>query len=555
MATLPVVITAAGLQPTAPADIRAQLAASVAATNPGYTFNLPGVLVDDVLGTDTAAVVECDQARVETVNSLTPYGANDFLLLQLGEMLGVPVGLASNTSVFVQFTCNSPGFVIVPGFIVTDGNFQYVIQDGGIIQSNGTSPLLFAIANLAGTWAVPAGTVTQLVTSVPSTITLTVVNPLPGLPGAANETSDLYRVRVLQANLAASQGMSRYLKTILNNVSGVQPRLVSVQSQVGGGWKVLVGGGDPYAVAYAIYSALFDISTLTGSIMSIATITSALPAVVGTVLNHGYSVGNNIVIASSNPVGWNGSYAVASVIDQKTFRLGKVYNANNLSAQSWAATGGGQVTFTTVAPHGVTVGSLFTIVGSTPSGYNGIFTAIAGTTGSTLVAALVSNPGTSTVTGQLSAGISNFDGSAIAAYVSGAVITPNFRNITASVVDYPDTYPVTFVSPPQQTVTLTCTWNTSSLNFVSAAAIAQLATPALVAYINSVVVGQPISVLALNDAFVNAIAGILPSSLVSKLVFAVSINGVPTSAVQQFISGDPESYFFITAVGINVVQG
>lgn len=76
---------------------------------------------------------------------------------------------------------------------------------------------------------------------------------------------------------------------------------------------------------------------------------------------------------------------------------------NTITAGSWAATGGGQVTFTTATPHGVSVGENFIISGISPSGYNGVFTAIAGTTGSTLVAALAVNPGVFTASGILEA--------------------------------------------------------------------------------------------------------------------------------------------------------
>lgn len=78
--------------------------------------------------------------------------------------------------------------------------------------------------------------------------------------------------------------------------------------------------------------------------------------------------------------------------------------ANVITASSWASTGGGQVTFTTTTSHGVAVGADFTITGEVPTGYNGTFKAITGTTGSTLVAALTTNPGASTTQGTLVAG-------------------------------------------------------------------------------------------------------------------------------------------------------
>lgn len=71
-----------------------------------------------------------------------------------------------------------------------------------------------------------------------------------------------------------------------------------------------------------------------------------------------------------------------------------------LTAQSWAAN---VVTFTTTAAHFFNVGDTFYILNSTPSGYNGIYTAITGTSGTTLKATLTSNPGTSSVLGNVGA--------------------------------------------------------------------------------------------------------------------------------------------------------
>lgn len=80
------------------------------------------------------------------------------------------------------------------------------------------------------------------------------------------------------------------------------------------------------------------------------------------------------------------------------------YAANVITASSWAATNGGQATYTTTSAHGLTVGADITITGETPAGYNGDFTTITGTTGSTIVVAMPVNPGASTVQGTLVAG-------------------------------------------------------------------------------------------------------------------------------------------------------
>ena len=338
MTNLPTVITSAGLQPQAPASLRAQLLALVAATNPGYTANLPGSLIEDISSTDVGAIVLCDQARIELLNSLTPLGANEFLLGQLGALYGVIQGAASNTSVYVQFT-GTPGYVVAQGFTISDGTYQYIVQDGGIIGSGGTSSLLYAVATIAGSWPVAQNTVQQLVTSVPSTVTLSVNNPQAGTPSTSAEGPTSYRARVLQAGLGISQGVPTYVKTKLTNVAGVQPRLVSMRLLATEGWEIICGGGDEYEVAYAIFQSVFDIDSLAGSTISVSGITNANPGVVTTNLNHGYTTGQVCQInGAQGMTSINGIDLTITVLSPTTFSVG----INTSGYPAW--TSGGVVT-------------------------------------------------------------------------------------------------------------------------------------------------------------------------------------------------------------------
>lgn len=72
--------------------------------------------------------------------------------------------------------------------------------------------------------------------------------------------------------------------------------------------------------------------------------------------------------------------------------------ANTLTALSWS---GGQATATTTSAHGVAVGQWFQIQGCLPIGYNGWAQAQLGTTGSTLIWNLATNPGAETQLGTL----------------------------------------------------------------------------------------------------------------------------------------------------------
>ena len=459
MSTFPLIMTSAGPQVTSPTDLRDGLIGLVQASNPGYTANLPGSLIEDISSTDVAALSIMDSARVDLVNSISPYTANPYILVQLGNIYGVPLGLESNSSVYVVFS-GTVGFTISRGFIVSDGTNQYTVQDGGIIDNNGISPPLYCVAVNYGTWAIPANSVTQLVTSVPSSIALTCVNPQAGVLATSQQTTAEYRSQVIQAGYASAQGMATFLKTQLANIPGVQDRLISVR-QSGSNWQVICGGGDPYLVADGIFKGLFDIGSLVGSTLRVTNITSENPAIVTTDLNHGYSSGQTVYIEGVNGLnGINNSYYTATVINEKSFSI-------------------------------------------------------------------------------------NFNALAAGAYVNGGICTPNLRNISVSINDFPDTYVIPFINPPQQSVRLLVNWNTISNNYVNPSAISQLANNALVNYINSIYVGQALSIYQMQTAFQESIVDILPASLISTIEINVYINDIETfpEVGTGLIYGDPESYF------------
>lgn len=469
MATIPLIMTSAGPQVTPPATLLSTLLANVAATNPGYTANLPGSLIEDISSTDVGALAMLDQARVDAINSVSPYGANAFVLAQLGAQAGINQGQPANASVYVQFS-GSVGYVLPPGFLVSDGQHQYALQDGGVIETGGVSQQLFAVCTTSGTFAIPAGTVTTLITSVPSPYTVTVTNPEAGTPASSSESVDSYRARVLQAGRVVSAGTPSFLKSLLYQVIGVQQRLVSIRA-VSSGWQVICGGGDSYSVANAILQAVPDISSLQGSALAITAMTAANPVVITTNLNHGYVAGNTFTVAGATPSGYNTTYTVASV---------------------------------------------------TP-------TTITTTT----------------------------DGSAFGAYTSGATLSPNPRNVSATIFQNPDSYTLTFVNPPQQIVTMSVTWNTTLPSFTAGTSVNQLGATALQNYINGIYAGQPINLLEATAVFQSAVSTIIAPDNITTLVFTVTINGITTSptAGTSIIPSDPESYFYASATGVTVTQG
>jgi hypothetical protein len=484
MAVLPLIMTSQGLQPAAPADLRATLISLVAAIVPDYTANLPGSLIEDISSTDTFALVESDSFLVDLVNSVTPYGANAFLLNQLGILYGVDHQPITNTSVYLIFT-GPPGYVVNQGFVVGDGTYQYVCQSGGICGIDGNTLPIYALATVPGAWEVLPNTCVQMLTSVPLSISLSVTNPVSGIPSLSGEPISVFRERCFTAGLAASTGMGRYLKTLCGNIPGVQNRLVSVQTE-GSQHIIIVGGGDPFQVANAIWQSDFNIPGLTGATINITNITNSNPAIVTTSNNHNFADGD-----------------IETIIGV----VGMMGGVNN-------------------TPHPIT-----TMRTAFPSSFGSIpdrqFTIPIDTT----------NSGT---------------------YAYGGIVTPNPINAYISISDFPDTYTIPFVIPPQERVGISVIWRTDSPNYVSSDAIASAAIPEIVDYINSLPAGTtPINLNVLNKVFLDAVSTILVGEYIIDLEWSIDINGIPTDPFTgtQVFFGDQFSYFYTENGQVQVLKG
>jgi len=338
--TIPIVMTSAGATPATPSALNAELIALAVASNPGLTANLPGTLIEDIASTDTAALVLIDAAQVETVNSMTPYGANLFELNQLGQIYGVQQGKGTNTAVYVVFS-GTAGQVIGAGVIVSDGVYTYVTQAASIINSTGMSNTVYCVASQSGSWAVPANTVTIISSSVPPGVTLTVNNPNAGIPSSGVQDPGDYRSQVLNAGLSNPSGTPTAIKSALANVPGVIDSLISVK--VAGYYnpdrfEVIVGGGDPTAIAGAIFNSCGDPNSLGASVMQVATVTTGTTTTIVTNLVTGFTTGESVVISGATGItGINGTWTITTV-SGNPFAFTISYNS------SGTYTGGGVVT-------------------------------------------------------------------------------------------------------------------------------------------------------------------------------------------------------------------
>jgi hypothetical protein len=237
-------------------------------------------------------------------------------------------------------------------------------------------------------------------------------------------------------------------------------------------YTIIVGGGDPYQVAYAIWSANFYTPGLMGAVIHVAGISNTNPVVISTADNHNLATGDIEVIS--------GNVGFPFINDQ---------------------------------PYSITVTGLktFTIP---------------------------------------------VDGTLYGTWQYGGIVTPNPINELVNISDYPDSFSIPFVIPPQEVVNITATWKTDSPNYVSPAAVAQYATPAIIDYINSIPAGTtPINLNVLNEVFLDSIVSILAGELVVSIQWTISVSGVGAfpEPGTQVIWGDRYSYFYTDTSNVSVI--
>ena len=327
-------------------EIQAEIIASASALSPGITSTLPGTLIEDITSTDASAVYLCQQAQIETIASVSPYAANEYILTQLGDVYGVQQGVGSNTSVYVIFS-GTAGYPIPQGTVVSDGVYQYITQDAAIIESGGFSAQVYCIATVSGSWAVPAYSVTTIASSVPSGVILSVTNPSPGIPSTTEQTAENFRAQVLQAGLVSCIGMIPAIKAAVQNVSGVVQNLVSIRENtyyVPPKWEVIVGGGDPYAVANAIWQSCGDPSVLGGSTMLVQSINVGTKTI-STNLVTNFTIGETVYITGvSGVTGINGvALTITALPDPYSFTISNAISGSYVSG-GIVSTSGSSVT-------------------------------------------------------------------------------------------------------------------------------------------------------------------------------------------------------------------
>ena len=212
-------------------------------------------------------------------------------------------------------------------------------------------------------------------------------------------------------------GLSVFIGSTTATLEGGAPSPVSISSSPNGYPNSQLGylkitanqpSTNPYVgteVTYGVNLAGYTIST-TGSNNSSA---GYQYVTLTTDTEHGFIVGQSIAIANMYPPYLNGIWKVINVPDSRTFTFfcssltysSPTYPVGNVSVTTFVSYSSPNVTLTTGATHYLVPGQSVTISNAIPTGYNGTWTTQAGTTGTTVVLNIGSNPGAITSAGAM----------------------------------------------------------------------------------------------------------------------------------------------------------
>lgn len=144
----------------------------------------------------------------------------------------------------------------------------------------------------------------------------------------------------------------------------------------------------------------------------------------------------------------------------------------------------------------------------------------------------------------------------VGSWQSGGVVTPNLRNVSVTINDWPNSYTVRYVQPLQQLIGVTFGWQTQSISYLSDTLLLALVQNNIIKYVNSIYAGQPLNINKLKDIFLQSINDTVDMTLITALTVSVVVNGVltPVNANTNIISGDKFSYWYIPETGVSVVE-
>lgn len=223
--------------------------------------NLPSSIQNNLIDESVILVNEFQDMVVNVMNGISPSYANDFIINQLGSAFGVKRKDKSLQTVTLVWT-GLEGVIIPAGSQAGSEDNQYIFTttEQAIIKADGTASVN-AIADDYYDKVIDAGIINVMITDILNIDSVN--NPNASSEPILEEPITDYRSRVQNRCLANRSGTVATLHDNLLKVEGVSSRLITYRTdtEIKDNYRintieVVVGGGDDYQVAEAIFNSL-----------------------------------------------------------------------------------------------------------------------------------------------------------------------------------------------------------------------------------------------------------------------------------------------------------
>ena len=227
----------------------------------GFT-NLPSGIQNNLLDESVLDIAEIQDMLANVMNSISPSYANDFIVRELGAAFGLKIkdkALSNTTITFYGL----PGVVIPEGVAIgnADGSKKFITTKSDIINAAGQVSIYCEGADYYDT-PTPANTLNVLLNKILNVTSCTNLND--AVESTPAETISEFRGRFQTRAQANRSGTVATLDNALKEVEGTVDRLCTYKDSqiIKDGVKeavieVVVGGGNDYQVALAIFNVLY----------------------------------------------------------------------------------------------------------------------------------------------------------------------------------------------------------------------------------------------------------------------------------------------------------
>ncbi|WP_304354227.1 baseplate J/gp47 family protein [Brachyspira innocens] len=223
--------------------------------------NTPSGIQNNLLQESVILLSQFQDMAANTMNGISPSYANDFLVLELGEAFGLKIKDKQLPNTTITFY-GLPGVIIPEGVQISnaDNSKTFTTTTSDIIKANGEVTIYCEGADYYDDIA-PANSLNVLVNQIQNVSRCTNLND--AVESTPAETISQFRERFQNRAMANRSGTIAVLTNKLKEIEGVQDRLCTYKASqiVEEGvskavLEVIVGGGDDYQVALAIFNSV-----------------------------------------------------------------------------------------------------------------------------------------------------------------------------------------------------------------------------------------------------------------------------------------------------------